>query len=70
MPLVDTPDTELKRKEEAAMTHTRLYDPPIDGATPLDGAGDPMTSQIQLRDVDAKLEQGFTRKPVVKSAKK
>lgn len=70
VPLVDVEDTELQRKEVEVMTHARLFDPPVDGATPLDGAGDPMTSQIIVRDVNAKLEQGFTLEPVVKRGKK
>lgn len=65
VPLVDTQNTELERKEHENMTVTSLYDPPVNGATPLDGAGEPMTSVIQVRDRVAKLAQGFTEKPVV-----
>ena len=73
VPLVDVPDTELARKEAETLTHQTLYDPPVDGATPLDGEGNPMTSPILTRDVQAKLRQGFTLEPVVEekaSAKK
>ena len=64
MPLVDTPDTELVRKEHENKQFVTLYDVPVNGATPLDGAGEPMTSQIQLRDRAVKLAQGFTEEPV------
>ena len=64
MPLVDVPDTELARKEHENSSITSLYDLPRDGKTPLDGAGEPMKSVIQVRDVAAKLKQGFTREPV------
>lgn len=64
MPLVDTQDTELARKAEENQLYVTLYDPPVDGKTPLDGMGDPMTSPIQLRDEKAKLAQGFTKEPL------
>ena len=64
VPLVDTVDTELERKEQEAIQFVDLYDPPVNGATPLDGEGKPMTSPIQLRDKAAKLGQGFTKEPV------
>ena len=41
----------------------RLYDPPVDGCTPLDGAGNPMQSYIRAADVPAKLARGFTHEP-------
>jgi hypothetical protein len=42
----------------------RLYDPPVDGKTPLDGAGNPRTSQVRASDVDGKIALGCTREPV------
>lgn len=61
MPLVDRPDTANAEKEWASQVHIRLYDPPRDGRTPLDGAGIPQTSAVVLRDREAKIAQGFTR---------
>ena len=64
MPLVNTDDTELARKAQENHLYVRLYDPPVDGKTPLDGAGKPMSSPVQLRDKRAKLIYGFTEEPV------
>jgi hypothetical protein len=64
MPLVDNPDTDLKRKQQEAIQFEDLYDPPVDGRTPVDGEGKPRTSPIPWRDVEAKLAQGFTERPV------
>lgn len=64
MPLVSKQNTELQRKVREGVIKVQLYDPPVDGATPLNGAGEPRTSPIPMRDVEAKLEQGFTRKPL------
>ena len=69
VPLVDTPDTELGRKAAENPKYFTRDDRPVDGATPLDGEGNPMTSQIQLRDEQVKLAQGFTSEPVVPKAK-
>ncbi len=60
MPLVDRPDTELEEKAWANQNTIRLYDPPVDGKTPADGAGLPATSEIVLRDKESKIEEGFT----------
>ena len=65
VPLVDTPDTELVRKEHENKQFVTLYDVPVNGVTPLDGAGEPCTSQIQLRDRAVKLAQGFTEEPLL-----
>jgi len=64
MPLVDKPNAELARKVREGQQHVNLYDPPVDGATPLNGADEPRTSPIPVRDVEAKLAQGFTREPL------
>ncbi len=42
-----------------------LYDPPENGLTPLNGAGEPRSSPIPERDVAPKLEQGYTREPLL-----
>lgn len=47
-----------------------LYDPPIEGITPLDGAGEPRASAIRATEAAAALAKGFTAQPVVKGAKK
>jgi hypothetical protein len=60
LPLVDRPDTELEEKAWNNANTIRLYDPPVDGKTPSDGAGLPATSEIVLRDKESKLEGGFT----------
>jgi hypothetical protein len=60
VPLVDEPNTDYEDKAWANMTTIRLYDPAVDGKTPADGAGLPATSEIVLRDKDAKLADGFT----------
>lgn len=41
-----------------------LYDPPKDGVTPVDGAGNPQKSPVRRADVAAKLALGFTEEPV------
>lgn len=64
MPLVDRPDETRKRNEELNQSFARLYDPPVNGKTPLDPTGYPYTSLIVLRDVDAKVAQGFTREAI------
>lgn len=46
------------------MSYTKLFDPPQDGATPLDGEGNPRSSSISDMDVAKKLAVGFTRDPV------
>lgn len=43
----------------------RLYDPPIDGRTPLDGAGDPSVSTIPASQALGALDKGFTEEPHV-----
>lgn len=65
MGLVDTEDTRLRKNEVEAQLYEKLYDPPQDGATPLDGAGQPRTSVIHKTDVEYKLGRGFTREPVL-----
>lgn len=60
MPLVDRPDTDLEEKAWANANTIRLYDPPVDGKTPTDGARLPCTSEVVLRDKEAKLSEGFT----------
>ncbi len=67
MPLVDRHDTSLQQKEQEAQLYETLYDPPQDGATPLDGEGKPRTSVIHKTDVEYKLGRGFTREPVEKT---
>ena len=49
--------------------HVRLYDPPVDGVTPVDGEGKPMTSDIGARDSLKALAKGFTEEPVGKKGK-
>ena len=68
MPLEDRADTELQRKEHENQTVTTLYDPPVGGVTPVDGEGNPRSSVIAVRDVGAKLKQGFTLAPEPTSA--
>ena len=70
VPLVDTVDTELERKSVENQLYVTLYDSPVDGKTPLDGSGDPRTSQIQLRDEKTKLAQGFTKEPLLPAPEK
>ena len=41
-----------------------LYDPPVGGKTPLDGAGNPRTSRVRAIDVGAKIAAGFTQNPI------
>ena len=54
---------EMQAKIDAAMSGRRLYDPPVDGKTPLDGAGSPRTSLV-MGDITKKLAQGFTLEAV------
>ncbi len=54
---------EMQAKIDAAMSGRRLYDPPEDGKTPLDGAGNPRTSLI-MGDIAKKLAQGYTLEAV------
>lgn len=64
MPLVDEPDkNRLREKQAEQADYVTLYDPPVDGETPLDGEGSPRTSRIHATDVKAKLSQGFTLLP-------
>ena len=51
--------TEMQAKIDAAMAGHWLYDPPVDGKTPLDGNGEPRKSHI-MGDISKKLLQGFT----------
>ena len=51
--------TEMQAKIDAAMAGHWLYDPPVDGKTPLDGNGEPRKSHI-MGDITKKLMQGFT----------
>ena len=53
-----------RERELTANTYCTLYDPPQDGATPLDGSGQPSTSRVLLADRAAKLTRGFTERPV------
>lgn len=64
VPLVDNPDTMHRQREAENSLTTYLYDPPVDGKTPLDGEGNPQRSRFYLRDVPMKLGQGFTELPV------
>lgn len=41
-----------------------LYDPPVDGTTPLDGGGLPRRSMIAASQALSSLEKGFTEEPV------
>lgn len=43
-----------------------LYDPAIDGVTPLDGAGNPSTSVVGASQALAALAKGFTEEPAKK----
>ena len=70
VPLVDTVDTELESKSVENQLYVTLYDVPVNGVTPLDGAGEPRTSQIQLRDEKTKLAQGFTEEPLLPEKEK
>ena len=58
MPLIDKPNTDFAEKAWENMTTIRLYDPPVNGRTP--GTDFPYSSEIVLRDKDAKLAQGFS----------
>ena len=70
MPLVDVPDqNRLQEKQEEQAAYMRLFDPPVDGLTPLTGEGQPRSSAIHLIDVAAKIGQGFTREPLVAEEK-
>ena len=60
LPLVDKPDTSRAEKEWLNQATIRMYDPPVDGKTPADGAGLPATSACYLRDWETQQEQGFT----------
>jgi len=53
----------MQDKMDAAMSGHWLYDPPVDGKTPLDGMGNPRKSLI-MGDITKKLLQGFTREAV------
>ena len=44
--------------------YVQLYDPPVGGATPEDGAGKPATSFIGASQALGALDKGFTEKPV------
>ena len=44
--------------------YVKLYDPPVDGKTPVDGAGEPAFSLIGARDSLKALDKGFTEEPV------
>jgi len=54
---------EMQAKIDAAMSGHWLYDPPVDGVTPLDGNGAPRMSLIR-GDITKKLAQGFTLEAV------
>lgn len=54
---------EMQAKIDASMAGHWLYDPPVDGVTPLDGNDLPRKSHI-IGDVDKKLALGFTREAV------
>lgn len=58
-----TASEELQAKMNEAMSRTWLYDPPVDGKTPLDGSGEPRKSLIN-GDPEKKIAQGFTREAV------
>lgn len=60
MPLVNQLDESHVQKQWENMATIRMYDPPIDGKTPADGAGFPSTSGFYLRDREHKQKQGFT----------
>ena len=65
MPLIDEPNTSFGEKAALNTQRLTLYDPPVDGLTPLDGAGQPRSSVIPATSLAAKLALGFTREPVV-----
>jgi hypothetical protein len=54
---------EMQQKIDQAQTGTWLYDPPIDGVTPLNGSGLPSKSLI-IGNVERKIKLGFTREPI------
>lgn len=54
----------LIEKRQLHNTLVALYDPPVRGKTPLDGAGNPRTSRVPAVDVEAKLGLGCTREPL------
>lgn len=54
---------EMQQKIDQSQTGTWLYDPPIDGQTPLNGSGLPSKSLI-IGNVERKLDLGFTRQAV------
>ena len=54
---------EMQAKIDAQMAGHWLYDPPVDGVTPLNGSGLPRKSHI-IGDVEKKIAQGFTREAV------
>ena len=49
--------------------YVRLYDPPVDGLTPLDGAGEPASSVIGASQALGALDKGFTEEPIVAAKK-
>lgn len=50
--------------------YVKLYDPPIDGLTPVDGAGEPSFSVIAASQALQALDKGFTEEPLVRKGKK
>ena len=62
------PNMTLAELRELHNSFVYLYDPPVDGATPLDGAGNPRTSAIRRCDEGAKIALGFTRAAVVRAS--
>lgn len=50
---------EMQAKIDASMAGHWLYDPAVDGVTPLDGNGQPRKSHV-MGDIEKKLAQGFT----------
>jgi hypothetical protein len=54
---------EMQAKIDASMSARLLYDPPVDGKTPLNGSGLPSRSVI-TGDIEKKLALGFTLQPV------
>lgn len=63
-PLIDEPNADYADKAWENRITIRLYDPPVDGKTPADGAGAPQSSAVVLRDREAKIAQGFTREVI------
>ena len=58
-----------KEKDRLGIQFVWLYDPPVEGVTPLDGAGEPRASVIRASQLKEALAKGFTEAPLKKGKK-